>query len=79
MRLLGHAVQLRARSTHRPRANIIPWAALQTNISTEFETGHWEACNKLTDPITSNPFDPSDTGGTYNGCEGPYQFAGGAR
>jgi hypothetical protein len=57
--------------------NIIPWAALATNISTEFETGHWESCNKLTDPIT-NPFDPSDTGGTYNGCEGPYESAGGA-
>ncbi len=56
--------------------NIIPWAALQTNISTEFETGHWESCTKLTDAIT-NPFDPSDTGGTYNGCKGPYETAGG--
>jgi hypothetical protein len=52
--------------------NIVPWTALQTNISTEFETGHWESCTKLTDQI-SNPFDPSDTGGTYNGCKGPYE------
>ena len=26
------------------QANIIPWAALQTNISTEYETGHFEPC-----------------------------------
>ena len=56
--------------------NISPWTALQTNISTEFETGHWESCTKLSDKIT-NPFDPSDTGGTYNGCSGPYESAGG--
>jgi hypothetical protein len=55
--------------------NIIPWAALQTDISTEFETGHWESCTKLSDKIT-NPFDPADTGGTYNQCSGPYENAG---
>ena len=31
---------------------MIPWAALQTNISTEFETGHWEPCTSVTDPGT---------------------------
>ena len=35
-----------------PRGNIIPWAALQTNISTEFETGHFEPCTSLSQPIT---------------------------
>ena len=30
-------------------ANTIPWAALATNISTEFETGHFEACTSVTD------------------------------
>ena len=54
--------------------NYIPWAALQTNISTEFETGHYEPCTSLSNVIT-NPFDPSDVGGTYNGCSGPYETA----
>jgi hypothetical protein len=56
--------------------NIIPWAALQTDISTEFETGHWESCSSLSEPLTPNPLDPSDTGGLYNECEGPYENAG---
>jgi hypothetical protein len=54
--------------------NIIPWAALQTNISTEFETGHWEACTSLSDPIANEV--PGDTGGAYNQCNGPYENAG---
>jgi hypothetical protein len=57
--------------------NIIPWAALQTDISTEFETGHFEPCTSLSEPLTPNPEDPSDTGGTYNECHGPYEKAGG--
>jgi hypothetical protein len=57
------------------RGNIIPWAALQTNISTEFETGHWEACTSLSDPI-ANPFDPNDGSTVYNQCNGPYEDAG---
>ena len=56
--------------------NIIPWAALQTDISTEFETGHWEPCTSLSDELTPNPEDPGDTGGVYNECEGPYENAG---
>jgi hypothetical protein len=56
-------------------ANIIPWGAIATDISTEFETGHWEPCTSLSDPIT-NPFDPADTGGDYNECNGPYESAG---
>ena len=62
-------------STAKP-ANVIPWAALQTNISTEFETGHWESCTSLSDELTPNPLDPADTGGAYNECEGPYENAG---
>jgi len=56
------------------RANIIPWAALSTNISTEFETGHWESCSTLSDAIPNE--DPLDTGGAYNECNGPYENAG---
>jgi hypothetical protein len=59
------------------KANIVPWAALATNISTEYETGHWEPCTSLSDSLTPNPFDPADTGGTYNECNGPYETAGG--
>jgi hypothetical protein len=57
-------------------SNVIPWAAIQTDISTEFETGHWESCTSLSDPLTPNPLDPADTGGAYNECAGPYENAG---
>ena len=49
-----------------------PVGANVAEISTEFETGHFEPCTSLGDEIT-NPFDPSDTGGTYNECFGPYE------
>jgi hypothetical protein len=58
------------------QGNIIPWAALATNISTEFETGHWEPCTSLSDPI-ANPVDTSDSSQAYNECNGPYERAGG--
>ena len=54
------------------KANIIPWAALATNISTEFETGHFEACTSLSNPLP-NFFDGNDTGGNYGQCNGPYE------
>jgi hypothetical protein len=55
--------------------NINSWGADQVNISTEFETGHWEACTSLSDQI-SNPFDPSDGSPMFNECSGPYESAG---
>jgi hypothetical protein len=58
--------------------NYVPWAALQTNISTEFETGHFEPCTSLSSPFQQNPIDPQDTGGTYAACAGPYESAGGS-
>ena len=64
-------------STASP-GNVIPWAAIQTNISTEFETGHWESCASLSQQFTANPLDPADTGGTFNQCSGPYESAGAA-
>jgi hypothetical protein len=54
------------------KANISPWAALQTDVSTEYETGHFEPCSSLTGSVT-NPFDPNDTGGTYTTCAGAYE------
>ena len=54
------------------RYNINPWGADQTDISTVFETGHWQPCTSLSDLISPNPLAPGDTGGLYNTCAGPY-------
>ncbi len=52
--------------------NISPWTALQTDISTQYETGHWESCTSLTDPFTlSLPNGITDT--AWNKCHGPYE------
>ena len=56
--------------------NTIPWAAISTNISTEFETGHWEPCTKVTGASTLT-FGPGLTDTFYNTCHGPYETAGG--
>jgi hypothetical protein len=57
------------------RGNINPWAALQTNISTEFETGHFEGCTRLSQPFTLNlPGGATDK--SYNECHGAYENAG---
>jgi hypothetical protein len=58
--------------------NYIPWAALRTNVSTEFEIGHFEPCTSVTEAFPGNPIDPADTGGAYNECVGAYETAGGA-
>jgi hypothetical protein len=47
--------------------NIVPWAALETNISTEYEIGHFEPCRRVTDP-TSIGFDT-----IWQNCIGPYE------
>ena len=55
------------------KGNIIPWAALQTNISTQFETGHWEPCTQRDRPrrIRRSQVGLRDT--YYNTCNGPYE------
>jgi hypothetical protein len=59
--------------------NIVPWAADQVNISTQYETGHFEACSRVTQPFSVNtvPFpglaDFTDV--TWNKCHGPYEDA----
>jgi hypothetical protein len=55
-------------------ANVIPWAALQTNISTQFEIGHFTPCTKVTDPTTLSLGGVSDT--MWQNCTGPYEKAG---
>jgi hypothetical protein len=57
--------------------NINSWGADQVDISTEFETGHWEPCTSLSDQVSPNPFDPSDTTAMYNTCSSPYESAPG--
>jgi hypothetical protein len=62
-------------NTAKP-GNINSWGADQVDISTVFETGHWEPCTSLSDPI-SNPIDPSDGSQMYNTCSSPYESAPG--
>jgi hypothetical protein len=53
-------------------ANITPWAALQTDISSEYETGHFEPCTRVTKPVTlTYPAGLTDTMWSY--CHGPYE------
>jgi hypothetical protein len=56
--------------------NISSWTAIAADISTEFETGHFEPCTSLADQLSQNPFDPLDQSPNYNTCSGPYESAG---
>jgi hypothetical protein len=53
--------------------NIVPWAALQANINTQFETGHFEACTSLTGPATFTFGTFKDT--YFTRCHGAYENA----
>jgi hypothetical protein len=58
-------------NTAKP-ANITPWAALETNISSEYETGHFEPCTFLTkESNLTFPAGLNDV--TWNDCHGPYE------
>lgn len=61
-------------NTAKP-SNIVPWAALQTNISTQYETGHFEGCTSLsrrdTFPLPPPPHGVTLT--TWLTCNGPYE------
>jgi hypothetical protein len=52
--------------------NIVPWAALATNISTEFETGHFEPCSSITDAALY-PLSSTITDTFWQNCHGPYE------
>ena len=52
------------------KQNIAPWTALQTNISTQYEIGHFEPCTKVTGEA-KNGF--GDT--FWSNCAGPYESA----
>ncbi len=53
--------------------NIVPWAALQANINTQFEIGHFTPCSRLSGPavITSGTF----TDKFFLQCHGAYERA----
>jgi len=52
--------------------NTVPWAGDQVDVSTAFETGHFEPCSRITQPISINP---GFTDVTWNKCHGPYENA----
>jgi hypothetical protein len=54
--------------------NVIPWAALETNISTDFEIGHFIPCSKVEDPAVIDLGGVLDT--IWQTCKGPYERAG---
>jgi hypothetical protein len=53
--------------------NIVPWAALQANINTQFETGHFEPCSSLTGPATFQFGSFKDK--FFTTCHGAYERA----
>jgi hypothetical protein len=54
------------------RFNITPWAALQTDISTQFEIGHFEPCTKVTKSAPL-PLSATFTDTQFETCHGPYE------
>jgi hypothetical protein len=65
-------------NTAGPR-NIVPWAADQLTVGTQFEIGHFEACASVSQPLNVNtiPFPGLSqiTDVTWNKCHGPYENA----
>jgi hypothetical protein len=57
------------------KQNIVPWAALQTDISTEFEIGHWTPCTSLSDPATAGLLAFTAGDPFFLTCNGPYEAA----
>ncbi len=55
------------------RLNIVPWAALQTDISTEYEIGHFVPCTSVSNFVGTGAGGPGDP--VYNRCHGPYEAA----
>jgi hypothetical protein len=55
----------------------VPWAALQTDISTQFEIGHWTPCQTLSDPASGIDHLINITAGDefWLTCNGPYEAA----
>jgi hypothetical protein len=59
-----------AYSTAKP-ANIVPWAALEGNIFSQFEIGHFEPCSKIQNPVQLSFLSFTDR--AWQTCVGPYE------
>jgi len=59
-------------NTSRPQ-NAVSWAALQVNIATQFEIGHYTPCTNVVKP--SSFISGSFTDTFWNDCLGPYEAA----
>ena len=70
----GHPYNFQPEYSTAKVGNIVPWAALQAGIVTEYEIGHFEPCTSVThpSPLPLGPY--TDT--YYNDCNGPYEDAG---
>jgi hypothetical protein len=55
------------------KGNYVPWAALETNISTQFEIGHWTPCKNLSNPATDGLLDLTAGDPFWLKCNGPYE------
>ncbi|MBO0730258.1 MAG: hypothetical protein J2P57_13445, partial [Acidimicrobiaceae bacterium] len=55
--------------------NIVPWAADQLAVGTQFEIGHFEPCNSLSKPFSVNLAIAGVTDVTWNQCNGVYEKA----
>jgi hypothetical protein len=54
--------------------NIAPWSALQTDISTQFEIGHFTGCTTLSGAaLLTIQAQPTILDRYYNVCSGPYE------
>jgi hypothetical protein len=72
----GHPFNWEPEYNTAQRDNIVPWAALQTNISTQYETGHFEPCTNVTGQETIPFPGPPPNGATittWQFCHGPYE------
>jgi hypothetical protein len=54
------------------KKGITPWAALQTNISTQYEIGHFTPCTNITGRFNI-PLAPGVSDVSYQNCVGPYE------
>jgi hypothetical protein len=57
-------------STAQPQ-NLVPWAALQGGILTQYEIGHFTPCSTVSDPVTFTVGSFTDT--FWQTCSGPYE------
>jgi hypothetical protein len=55
------------------KQNIVPWAALQTDVSTQFEIGHWTPCSSLANPATGGFLNFTAGDPYFFTCVGQYE------